>query len=101
MKTITLILITISIGCAKPSSTPALNGVYTAQAGFEDVQICGSDIHLLNGSNQVYVCGGSPYSQTSNTGYVPATDGTFQLTGCSFQVQGGKLVGAPSPLPGQ
>ena len=99
MKTIILLLIALTIGCGHPG-TP-LNGVYTAQAGFEDVQICGTDIHLLNGTNQVYVCGGSPYSQTSNAGYVAATDGTFNLTGCSFQVQGGKLVGAPNPLPGK
>ena len=104
MKPIILILIALTIGCGNKGSAP-LNGVYTAQVGFEDVQICGSDIHLLNGSNEVYVCGGSPYSQTSNAGYVVASDGTFNMStngvSCSFQVQGGKLVDAPSPLPGQ
>ncbi len=90
-----MVSILLLAGCGR-GGAPSQAITYTQESGFVDVQICGIDIHM-DETGQVYVCGGSPYSQTSNAGYTPATDGTVNLTmngvPCSFQVQGGQLVG--------
>lgn len=85
-------------GAAASTSALGVNGlsgaVYTQQNGFQDVQICGVDVHVVGG--KVKVCGGSAYSQTDDSGYILASDGLFQVSNakyasCYFYVTNGVL----------
>lgn len=94
MKFLLILCPLMTLACGQPSSksTPTTS----QQNGFQDVQICGVDIHLVDPGAVVYICGGSQYSTTSNAGYVPAENMVYNITQnglpCSFTVAGGQLV---------